>query len=141
MLSNYVLVVIQLYIFERIGPMNKNLNILQIIHTKAQTNEVIPYCFVLQCIHSNGRLKTIFVTDCLKGFTGTKQITKSCCNFTYYLNVVQSMTIRICDTNYSVSTISKSIHSHMKERELNKDSGTVMFLNIPLIGEILYGYN
>ena len=29
----------------------------------------------------------------------------------------------------------------MKERILNKDSGTIIFTNIPIIGEILYGYN
>ena len=27
----------------------------------------------------------------------------------------------------------------MKERELNKDSETIIFSNIPIIGEVLYG--
>ena len=29
----------------------------------------------------------------------------------------------------------------MKEKVLNNDSGTILISNIPIIGEILYGYN
>ena len=72
---------------------------------------------------------------------GDKQEKKICCHFTYYPNIVQSVTIRTYDKNNSTSTLSKSINRHMKERELNKDSGTIIFLNISIIEEILYGYN
>ena len=90
---------------------------------------------------SNGRLKTIIGTECLKGSTADKHEKKMCCHCTYYPNVVQSVTIRTCDKYYSASTLSKSINRHMKENELTKDSGTIILLNIPIIGEILYGYN
>ena len=70
-----------------------------------------------------------------------KQEKKICCHCTYYPNIVQSVTIRTCDKHYSASTLSKPINRHMKERELNTDSETIIFTNIPIIGEILYGYN
>ena len=141
MLSNDVLVVIQPYIFQKIDPINKTADILQIIHTKAQTNDVIPYRIVLRWTLSNSRLKTIIGNDCLKGSTGNKQEKKICCHCTYYPNIVQSVTIRTYDNNNTTSTLSKSINRHMKERRLNKVSGTVIFLNIPVIGEFLYGYD
>ena len=108
---------------------------------KAQTDDIIPYRIGLACILSNGRLKTIIWDDFSKGSAGDKHEKKICCHFTYYPNIVQSVTIRTCDKYYSVSTLSKSINRHMKERELNKDSGTIIFSNIPIKGEILYGYN
>ena len=98
---------------------------------KAQTDEIIPYCIVLRCILSNCRLKTIVGNDCLKGCTGDKHEKKMCCHFTYYPNVVQSVTIRTCDKYYSASTLSKSIHKHLTERELNKYSG--FFLKTSLL--------
>ena len=108
---------------------------------KAQTDDIIPYRIVLRCILSNGRLKTIIGIDCSRGYIDNKHEKKMCCHFTYYPNVVQSVTIRTYDKNNSTSTLSKSINRHMKERRLNKVSGTVIFLNISIIGEILYGYN
>ena len=141
MLSNDVLVVIQPYIFQKICPINKNSNILQNIHTKAQTNDTNPYRNVLLYILSNDRLKTIIRNNCSKGYIDDKLEKTICCCCTYYPNVVQSMTIRTCDKNYSTFLPSKSINRHMKERELNKDSGTIIYLNIPIIGEFLYGYN
>ena len=141
MLSNDVLVVIQPYIFQKIDPINKTADILQIIHTKAQTDDIIPNRIGLACILSNGRLNTIIGNDCLKGYMGDKHEKKICCHCTYYPNIVQSVTIRTYDKNNSTSTLSKSINRHMKERRLNKVSGTVIFLNIPFIGEFLYGYN
>ena len=92
------------------------------------------YRIVLRCILSNGRLKTIIGNDCLKGCTGDKQEKKICCHCTYYPNIVQSVTIRTYDKNNSTSTLSKSINRHMKENRLNKVSGTIIFLNIPIIG-------
>ena len=71
-------------------------------------------------------------------FTGDKLEKKICCHFTYYPNIVQSVTIRTCDKHYSASTLSKSINRHMKERELNKDSGQVIFSYIPIKGKFLY---
>ena len=141
MLSNDVLVVIQPYIFQKIDPINKSADILRIIHTKAQTNDIIPYRICLRCILSNGRLKTIIGIDCSKGCTGDKHENKILLLLYYYPNIVQSVTIRTYDKNNSTSTLSKSIKRHMKERRLNKVSGTVIFLNIPIIGEFLYGYN
>ena len=72
MLSNDVLVVIQPYTFQKIYPINKNADILQIIDMKAQTSDVIPYHIVLPCILSNGRLKTTIGNNCSKGCTGDK---------------------------------------------------------------------
>ena len=135
MLSNDVLVVIQLYIFQKIDPINKNPNILQIIYTKAQTNDVIPYRIVLRCILSNGRLKTIIGNDCLKGCTGDKHEKKMVCHCTYYPNAVQSVTIQTCDKNSSTSTLSKTLNRHMKERKLNKVSGPIILFQTSLLWE------
>ena len=122
-------------------PINKNSNILQIIHTKAQSNDVTAYHIVLLCTLSNGRLKTIIGIDCSKGYIDDKHEKKILLLLYYYPNIVQSVAIRTCDKHYSASTLSKSINIHIKERELNKNSGTIIFSNIPIIGEILYGYN
>ena len=129
------------YIFQKIDPINKTVDILHNIHTKAQTNDIIPYRIVLRWTLSNGRLKTIIGNDCLKGCTGDKQENKILLLLYYYPNIVQSVTIWTCDKNNSASTLSKSTNRHMKERRLNKVSGPIIFSKIPIIEEFLYGYN
>ena len=141
MLSNDVLVVIWPYIFYKICPINKTVDILQMIHTNAQTNDVTAYHIGLACILSNDRLKTSIGNHCLKGYMGDKHEKKICCNCIYYPNVVQSVTKRTHERNYSASTSSNSMNKHIKERKLNNDSGPIGFQNIPIKEEFLYGYN
>ena len=80
MLINDVLVVIWPHKFPKICPINKTVDILQIIHTHAQTNDVIPYCIILVCILKNGRIKTTIGNIFLKGCTSNKLEKKICCH-------------------------------------------------------------
>ena len=79
----------------------------------------------------------------MTGYMGDKHEQQIVLLLYYYPNVVESVTVTIqtCDKNYSTSPLSKSINRHMKEKKLNKDSGQIIFLNIPNIGKFLYGYN
>ena len=125
MLSNDVLVVTS-HIYFKICPINKNVDILQNMDTKAQTNDVTTYHIVLLCILSNDRRKTIIGNNCSKGYIGDK-LERILWLLYYYPDIVQSVTKRTCDKDYSASHLKKSMNRHMKERKLNKDSRTIIF--------------
>ena len=118
------------------GLINKNTDTGQIIYMKAQTDDIIPYRIVLRCILSNGRLKTIIGTTVWKD-TWATNLKNILLLLYYYPNIVQSVTIRTCDKNYSTSPLSKSTNRHMEERGLNKVSGPTIISNIPIIGEFV----